>query len=188
MSVLGSSVGNAKRVNHVCNKLSNVCASACSVCVLGNRQAYLQGLKQTVRVSTLEWRPKENEAMNSNQMRVILGVSSLKAYVASPKSFHVLGIVRFGMEYGLLATDADGLYFRVNGSQIIALDTVEVRRAIDYSYGTGGRFAASAAAYAATHPNAQPLPGAAPKISVRKHRQVQNCDLNSGHATRAANA
>lgn len=126
--------------------------------------------------------------MNSNQMRVILGVSSLKAYVASPKAFHVLGIVRFGMEYGLLATDADGLYFRVNGSQIMALDTVEVRRAIEYSYGTGGRFAASAAAYAATHPNAQPLPVATPKVSIRKHRQIQNSELNSRHTRQAANA
>jgi hypothetical protein len=126
--------------------------------------------------------------MNSNQMRVILGVSSLKAYVASPKAFHVLGIVRFGMEYGLLATDADGFYFRVNGSQIVALDTTLVHRAIDYSYGVGGRFAANAAAYAATHPNAQPLPVAAPKVSVRKHRQVQNCDLNSRHTLQAANA
>jgi hypothetical protein len=126
--------------------------------------------------------------MNSNQMRIILGVSSLKAYVTSPKAFHVLGIVRFGMEYGLLATGADGQYFRVNGSQIVALDSTLVHRAIDYSYGVGGRYAANATAYAATHPNAQPLPGAAPKVSIRKHRQVQNCDLNSGHATQAANA
>ena len=111
--------------------------------------------------------------MNSNQMRVILGVSSLKAYVASPKAFHVLGIVRFGMEYGLLATNADGLYFRVNGSQIMALDNVQVRRAIEHSYGVGGRFATGAAEYAAGHPNAVPLPLSPPKITIRKHRQVQ---------------
>jgi hypothetical protein len=110
--------------------------------------------------------------MKSNQMRVILGVSSLKAYVAAPKAFHVLGIVRFGQEYGLLATNADGLYFRVNGSQCLVLDTEQVRRAIEFSYGPGGRFAASAAVYAATHPNAQPLPLSAPKVSFRKHRQI----------------
>ena len=112
--------------------------------------------------------------MNSNQMRVILGVSSLKAYVASPKAFHVLGIVRFGMEYGLLATNADGLYFRVNGSQIMALDNVQVRRAIEHSYGVGGRFAAGVAEYAASHPNAVPLQLSPPKITIRKHRQVQD--------------
>jgi hypothetical protein len=126
--------------------------------------------------------------MNSNQMRVILGVSSLKAYVASPKSFHVVGIVRFGLEYGLLATNADGLYFRVNGSQIVALDTALVRRAIDYSYGVGGRFAASAAEYAATHPNAVPLPLSPPKISIRKHRQVQNYATPNRESMQLANA
>lgn len=69
--------------------------------------------------------------MNMNQMRVILGASSLKAYVAAPKAFHVIGVVRFGMEYGLLATNAAGLYFRVNGSQVATLNTRQVRRAID---------------------------------------------------------
>jgi hypothetical protein len=126
--------------------------------------------------------------MNSNQMRVILGVSSLKAYVAAPKAFHVLGIVRFGLEYGLLATNAEGLYFRVNGSQIMALECDEVRRAIHSAYGTGGRFAAGAAQYAATHPNAVPLPVCAPKISVRKHRQVQESALHRQHGRQAANA
>jgi hypothetical protein len=121
-------------------------------------------------------------------MRVILGVSSLKAYVASPKAFHVLGIVRFGMEYGLLATNADGLYFRVNGSQIEALDTALVRRAMEYSYGVGGRFAASAAAYAATHPHAEPVPLSAPKISVRKHRQVQTTVSQARQNMHVANA
>jgi hypothetical protein len=129
--------------------------------------------------------------MNSNQMRVILGVSSLKAYVASPKAFHVLGIVRFGLEYGLLATNADGLYFRVNGSQIMALDNEQVRRAINYSYGEGGRFAASAATYAATHPNAVPLPQPQPlpkpTVSIRKHRQVQATALQDRHGMQAAN-
>jgi hypothetical protein len=125
--------------------------------------------------------------MNSNEMRVILGVSSLKAYVAAPKAFHVLGIVRFGQEYGLLATNADGLYFRVNGSQILALDTVEVRRAIDYSYGANGRSAASAARYAAAHPDVVAAPLSAPMVSIRKHRQVDDTALQSRHAMQAAN-
>jgi hypothetical protein len=130
----------------------------------------------------------ENQNMNSNQMRVILGVSSLKAYVAAPKAFHVLGIVRFGLEYGLLATNADGMYFRVNGSQIMALQSDEVRRAINYSYGAGGRFAAGAAEYAATHPNAVPPALAAPKVSVRRHRQVQQSALQGRHGQQSANA
>ena len=119
--------------------------------------------------------------MNSNQMRVILGVCSLKAYVAAPKAFHVLGIVRFGMEYGLLATNAEGLYFRVNGSQIMALESDQVRRAIHYAYGPGGRFAAGTAHYAATHPNAEPAPLAIPTVSIRKHRQVQESALQNRH-------
>lgn len=119
---------------------------------------------------------------SNHNMRVILGASSLKAYVAAPKAFHVLGIVRFGMEYGLLATNEDGLYFRVNGSQIEALNTDLVRRAIDYSYGAGGRFAATAAHYAATHPNAAPAALTTPTVSIRKHRHAPQPALHSMHA------
>lgn len=124
--------------------------------------------------------------MNSNQMRVILGVFSLKAYVTSPKAFHVLGIVRYGQEYGLLATNDEGLYFRVNGSQILALDGDEVHRAIDFAYGVGGRYAASAARYASTHPNAEPLPMRAPKVSFRKHRHMDEPALCSRFDMHAA--
>jgi hypothetical protein len=126
--------------------------------------------------------------MNSNQMRVILGVFSLKAYVTSPKAFQVMGIVRYGQEYGLLATNDEGLYFRVNGSQILALDNDEVQRAIDFSYGVGGRFAASAAHYAATHPNALPVPLKAPKVSFRKHRHLEETTLHERYGMLAANA
>ena len=121
-------------------------------------------------------------------MRVILGVSSLKAYVAAPKAFHVLGIVRFGLEYGLLATNAEGIYFRVNGSQILELNYDEVRRAINVSYGVGGRFAASANHYAGTHPHAEAPPLTAPKVSIRKHRQVQDSALQDRHGVHSANS
>lgn len=131
---------------------------------------------------------REDKPMNSNPMRVILGVSSLKAYVTAPKAFHVLGIVRFGMEYGLLATNADGLYFRVNGSQILALQSEQVLRAIASSYGAGGRFASNVCPYAASHPNALDLPLSVPTISFRKHRQVRQANLHSQHAEQAANA
>jgi hypothetical protein len=126
--------------------------------------------------------------MNSNQMRVTLGVFSLKAYVIAPKAFHAQGIVRFGQEYGILATNDEGMFFRVNGSQILAMDSNEVRRAIDFSYGVGGHLAASAAYYSATHPKAITLPLTSPKVSIRKHRHMEVSDLHSGYSMQAANA
>lgn len=125
-------------------------------------------------------------------MRVILGASSLRLYVAAPKAFHVLGIVRFGMEYGLLATDANGLYFRVNGSQSVALDSRHVHRAMDRSYGVGGRFTASSANYAATHPNRNPLviskATVIPQVSIRKHRRVPDFTVYDNQSMLAVGA
>ena len=106
--------------------------------------------------------------MNSDPMRVILGASSLKAYVTAPKSMHVLGIVRFGLEYGLLATGPEGGYFRVNGSRLAPLDRHSVGRAIELAQRGGGRFALRPAAPAA--PAVAPV---APSVSVRKHRHVE---------------
>jgi hypothetical protein len=102
--------------------------------------------------------------MNTNRMQVILGVATLKAYVAAPKDFNVLGIVRFGQEYGLLATDTQGLYFRVNGSQIEALDSDCVHEAIDYAYGDKRQSAHGL-------PNTRRLHATIP-VLVRKHRHV----------------
>jgi hypothetical protein len=121
-------------------------------------------------------------------MRVILGVFSLKAYVIAPKAFHVQGIVRFGQEYGLLATNDEGMFFRINGSQILAMDSNEVRRAIDFSYGVSGHLAASAAYYAATHPNDITLPLTSPKVSIRKHRHMEVSVLRGRQSMQAANA
>lgn len=102
--------------------------------------------------------------MYPHEMQVILGVASLKAYVTAPKAFHVLGIVRFGLEYGLLATNTDGLYFRVNGSQVAALDAITVERAIGHAQGRHrSHFHASVAPLAVT---------AAPQIMIRKHRHA----------------
>jgi hypothetical protein len=75
------------------------------------------------------------------------------------------------MEYGLLATNEEGLYFRVNGSQVEALSSALVRRAIDLSYGVGGRLSAGTERYLQTHPNAMP-PLTQPTVVFRKHRQV----------------
>ena len=128
--------------------------------------------------------------MDANQMRVILGASSLRLYVAAPKAFNVLGIVRFGMEYGLLAKDADGLYFCVNGSQGVVLNSRQVHSAMDRSDGLGGWFAASSAAFAATHtirnPWVIPKSNVIPQVSIRKHRWVLDFTLhnNHGHASR----
>ena len=130
--------------------------------------------------------------MNFNQMRVILGVSSLKASVTAPRAFHVLGLVRFGLEYGLLATNANGLYFRVNGSHIMALDSDQVRRAIDFSYGAGGRLAAGSANFAGARSTARapavPLAPIAPRVFIRKHRHVPLSAMQSHHGMQAASA
>jgi hypothetical protein len=97
-------------------------------------------------------------------MQVILGVASLKAYVTAPKAFHVLGIVRFGQEYGLLATNMDGLYFRVNGSQIAGLDANTVERAIYHAQGRSRSHFYAPDVRAEAHET--------PQIQVRKHRQA----------------
>ena len=100
--------------------------------------------------------------VDAHEMRVILGAFSLKAYVAAPKTFRVLGIVRFGLEYGLLATDPQGQYCRVNGSQVELLDCSSVRQAIGSAYGEDKSPALPSA----------PKPVIAPRIVVRKHRHV----------------
>jgi hypothetical protein len=105
-------------------------------------------------------------------MRVILGASSLKAYVIAPKSMHVLGIVRFGLEYGLLATDPEGEYYRVNGSHLAPLDRSSVGRAIEMAQRGGGRFALRPEP--ATRP--QQAPPAPPRVSVRRHRHVEHAN------------
>jgi hypothetical protein len=107
---------------------------------------------------------KGNVSMNTDSMQIILGLATLKAYVTAPKSFKVLGIVRFGQEYGLLATDTQGLYFRVNGSQVVALDSICVHRALDYAYGNQGQLLHGL-------PNARRLHTPIP-VLVRKHRHV----------------
>jgi len=78
-------------------------------------------------------------------LQVVLGSQTIKAFVAAPKEFKVLGIVRMGMEFGLLATTASGSYVRVNGSTVKALssDAVEAAIRIARSSGRGESYAAS---------------------------------------------
>jgi hypothetical protein len=160
-----------------------------ALCDLPNRQAFAHVLKtEGAYIEPSMATNGEDQLMNTNQMRVILGVFSLKAYVTSPKAFHVLGIVRFGQEFGLLATDAQGMYFRVNGSHTEALDHEAVHHAIELSYGVGGRYSASAAQYAVNHPNAAPVPQRVPKVSIRKHRHMDDSTQHAQYGMQAANA
>jgi hypothetical protein len=108
--------------------------------------------------------------MYNQAMRVILGASSLKAYVTAPKTMHVLGIVRFGQEYGLLATNTEGTFFRVNGSRMAELDTNSVNRAIDIAHRNGVRAGLGPVDPA---PVASAPPVATPLVTVRKHRHVE---------------
>ena len=68
--------------------------------------------------------------MQYTPMKVVLGSSSIRAFVAAPKHLKVVGVVRMGQEFGLLALNEDGEYLRVNGSQNVVLDTREVQRAL----------------------------------------------------------
>jgi hypothetical protein len=77
--------------------------------------------------------------MNSSNLRVVIGSSAIKALVTAPKSVKVLGIVRMGLEFGLLGQDADGRYLRVNGSQIEHLNRSAVLAAIEFAVETGRR-------------------------------------------------
>ncbi len=77
--------------------------------------------------------------MKHTNMRVVMGSSAIKAFVAAPKSLKILGIVRMGLEFGLLGQDAEGRYLRVNGSQIEHLNRSEVLAAIDFAHEVGRR-------------------------------------------------
>ena len=93
-----------------------------------------------------------------------MGSSAIKAFVAAPKSLKILGIVRMGLEFGLLGQDAEGRYLRVNGSQIEALNSSEVLAAMAYALEMGRR-----------SPSQDLLPSpvaAKPVIAIRKRRHV----------------
>lgn len=102
-------------------------------------------------------------------LQVILGSQTIKAFVAAPKEFKVIGIVRMGMEFGLLATTASGNYVRVNGSQIQALSNRAVEDAIETARhtGRGESYAASRA-----HQSSAPPVSGPPPVIVRKRRRV----------------
>lgn len=101
-------------------------------------------------------------------LQVILGSQTIKAFVAAPKEFKVIGIVRIGMEFGLLATTASGNYVRVNGSQIQALSNRAVDDAIELARSTG-----RGESYAASRSHMTPLhPSPNATVIVKKRRRV----------------
>jgi hypothetical protein len=120
--------------------------------------------------------------MNSNQptnkaLQVVLGSQTIKAFVASPKEFKVIGIVRMGMEFGLLATSASGAYVRVNGSTVQRLNADAVEEAIRVARinGRGESYAASRAHASSTQPPAPPA------VIVRKRRRFVEMSAPHGH-------
>lgn len=63
-------------------------------------------------------------------LTVSLRRNAVKAFVIVKSPHVVIGVVRWGQEYGLLAISPAGDYLRVNGSYEELLDTQEVRTAI----------------------------------------------------------
>jgi len=128
-----------------------------------------------------------NSKSKPNQaLQVVLGSQTIKAFVAAPKEFKVLGIVRMGMEFGLLATTASGAYVRVNGSTVKALSTDAVEDAIRIARASG-----RGESYAASRSHS-PVVGiassSAPAVIVRKRRRhVQIPEYRQESAVNSAN-
>ncbi len=102
-------------------------------------------------------------------LQVVLGSQTIKAFVAAPKEFKVLGIVRMGMEFGLLATTASGTYVRVNGSTVKPLRSEAVEEAIKIARSSGrGESYAASRMHGGTTVNATPSSAA---VIVRKRRR-----------------
>ena len=102
--------------------------------------------------------------MKYESMRVVMGSSAIRAFVAAPKTLKILGVVRLGQEFGLLAQDGAGSYLRVNGSQIENLNSDEVRKAIAFALETGRR---------PTQPEIHlDPPLTKPVVAIRKRRHV----------------
>ncbi len=70
-------------------------------------------------------------------LTVSLRRNAVKAFVIAKSKHVVIGVVRWGQEYGLLTISPAGDYLRVNGSYEERLDTDEVRAAIVKVFLTG---------------------------------------------------
>lgn len=152
--------------------------SKCPPSVRQGRHAGCKGLLLRRRMpvaQALANKPSERWSVNTKSiarapLQVVLGSQTIKAFVVAPKRFNILGIVRIGMEYGLLALNEDGSYLRVNGSVEMALETVEVEHAIRLAIagGAGKPHASSNFCHAPQTPS----------VVFRKHRHAQ---LPPGH-------
>lgn len=114
-------------------------------------------------------------AAPEQRLQVILGGHTVKAFVAAPRDVRVIGIVRLGLEFGLLAMTQTGQYLRINGSQVQSLDYREVEAAIlrNQHHGRGESFATSRSAELTAQPqggDASPRPG--PTVYQKKHRRI----------------
>lgn len=107
-------------------------------------------------------------------MKVVLGSSSIRAFVAAPKHLKVVGVVRMGQEFGLLAMNEAGTYLRVNGSQNEELDPHAVQRALQIARMSGHHGEDLSATI--------PSPVAAPTVAVRKRRRVIDPLLTASHS------
>ena len=120
----------------------------------------------------------KSETKSRKALQVILGSQTIKAFVAAPKEFKVLGIVRMGIqtgrcvEFGLLATTESGEYVRVNGSTVSSLNKRAVESAMQEAQikGRGESYASSRAHE--SHP--KPIP----TVIVRKRRRFS--DIQAG--------
>jgi hypothetical protein len=111
-------------------------------------------------------------------LEVVLGSHTIKAFVAAPRNVYVVGIVRWGMEFGLLAKTQTGGYVRINGSQAQTLDHADVETAIAKACATG-RGASYAMSRAAQEAHAVRQP--AVTVSKRKHRKIDPLLTSNGY-------
>ncbi len=124
----------------------------------------------------------KSKSKSHQPLQVVLGSQTIKAFVAAPKEFKVLGIVRMGMEFGLLATTATGAYVRVNGSTVKALSTDAVEEAIRVARATG-----RGESYAASRSHTAAAAAVAPAVIVRKRRRhIQMPEFRAEPAVNAA--
>ncbi|MGI9133649.1 MAG: hypothetical protein ACR2I0_06860 [Rhodoferax sp.] len=126
----------------------------------------------------LETRRPRKAKKSKALMEVVLGSQTIKAFVVSPKGFNVIGIVRLGQEFGLLAVTESGKYVRVNGSRVEALCDAQARAAIVLAHANGrARQHAHGREFAAISSPLQyggrPM-ASAPTVVVRKRRRLSD--------------
>jgi hypothetical protein len=90
-----------------------------------------RSLRQT-HVELVDSPPKKRRG-NRPTMQVLPNLNAIRPFVATMKSHKVVGWVRWGNEFGILALSSDGRFLRVNGSHTEILDDREVLRAIQAS-------------------------------------------------------